>query len=151
MTDPASFDIRVKLQIYETIAGTAQAPDAAMVARALGSSPAEVEAAFQALGQKRLLVLEPGSTTSIRMAPPFSGIETPFRVAVQETVYYANCVWDALGIPAALHADGLVQAEDALTGEPLSVEVRRGRVVPQPYAVHFAVPASQWWDDIIYT
>jgi hypothetical protein len=66
-------------------------------------------------------------------------------------VYYANCVWDALGIPAALKADAIAEAADGYTGEPMILEVRNGEPVPQQCAIHFAVPAAKWWDDIVYT
>jgi alkylmercury lyase-like protein len=97
------FDTAVKLNIYETIARTTQASTSADVAKALNTSPEEVEGAFARLHKKRLLVPEPSNSSRIRMAPPFSGVETPFRVNVQDKSYYANCVWDALGIAAALH------------------------------------------------
>ena len=85
------------------------------------------------------------------MAPPFSGVETPFRVKVQDKVYFANCAWDALGIPAALHSDAIIEAADAYSGESMRLEVSNGQPAPQPCAIHFAVPAARWWDDIIYT
>jgi DNA-binding transcriptional MocR family regulator len=81
------FDTSVKLNIYEAIARTTRAPTSADVAAALSISPEEVEAAFERLHQKRLLVPEPGDPSRIRMAPPFSGVETPFRVKVQDKVY----------------------------------------------------------------
>jgi hypothetical protein len=145
------FDTTVKLNIYETIAATAQAPTAAEVARALGAAVDDVQAAFERLHQKRLLVPEPGDPARIRMAPPFSGVETPFRVQVGGRSYYANCAWDALGIPAALHRDALIHAADGYSGEPILLEVRDGKPVPQPCAIHFAVPAARWWADIVYT
>ena len=145
------FDTAVKLNIYETIAKTTKAPTSTDVAQALGARVEEVEAAFDRLHKKRLLVPEPGDLSRIRMAPPFSGIETPFPVKVQGKTYYANCVWDALGVPAALHADAVVEASDGHTGEPISVVVRNGRPVPQECVIHFAVPAARWWDDIVYT
>ena len=145
------FETAVKLRLYQTIAETTRVPDAAELAAALGSSVALVEEAFQSLSGKRLLVLEPGTSSRVRMAPPFSAVETPFLVRVGEKAYYANCAWDALGIPAALHRDAGVFASDAHTGEPLDLEVRGGKPVPRPCAIHFAVPAAQWWDDIIYT
>ncbi len=145
------FDTSVKLSIYEAIARTTRAPTSAEVAAALSASPEEVEAAFERLHQKRLLVPEPGDPSRIRMAPPFSGVETPFRVKVQDKVYHANCAWDALGIPAALHADAIVEAADGYSGEPMRLEVRNGQPVSQPCAIHFAVPAARWWNDIIYT
>jgi hypothetical protein len=145
------FDTTVKLHIYKVIAETTRAPTAAEVAAALNCPAVEVAAAFKRLYEKRLLVLEPGDASRIRMAPPFSGIKTPFLVEVGGKSYYANCAWDALGIPAALHADGDILASDAFTGEAMSLQVRHGGPAPQPCVIHFAVPAAQWWDDIIYT
>ena len=145
------FDTAVKLNIYETIARTAQAPTSAEVAQSLSTSPEAVAAALERLHQKRLLVPEPGDPSRIRMAPPFSGVETSFRVKVQDKVYYANCVWDALGIAAALQADALIEASDGFSGEPMMLEVRNGQPVPQSCVIHFAVPAAQWWNDILYT
>ncbi len=145
------FDTAVKLNIYESFAETARAPTSAEVGRALGAPVQEVEAAFDRLHEKRLLVPEPGNPSRIRMAPPFSGIETPFRVSAQGRRYFANCVWDAFGIPAALHEDAVVEGSDGSTGEPMTLEVRDGRPVPQPCVIHFAVPAARWWEDIIHT
>jgi hypothetical protein len=145
------FDTTVKLNIYETIARTTQAPTSADVAEALSTSPEEVEAALERLHKKRLLVPEPGNPSRIRMAPPFSGVETSFRVKVQDNVYYANCAWDALGIAAALQADAIIEASDGYSGEPMMLEVRNGQPIPQSCVIHFAVPAAQWWDDILYT
>ena len=145
------FDTAVKLSIYETIAETTYVPTSADVATALAASDAEVEAAFQRLHTKRLLVPEPGDPSRIRMAPPFSGVQTPFLLKVREKSYFANCVWDAFGIAAALHADAVIEASDGHTGEPLILEVRDGTPVPQECSVHFAVPAARWWEDIVYT
>jgi hypothetical protein len=145
------FDTAVKLKIYETLAATTQAPTSGGVAAALGASPRDVEAAFDRLHKKRLLVPEPGDPGRIRMAPPFSGVPTAFPVQVGERRYFANCVWDAFGISAALHEDAVVSAADAHSGEPITLRVRGGQPVPQGCVIHFAVPAARWWEDIVYT
>ncbi|HEX9654430.1 MAG TPA: organomercurial lyase [bacterium] len=145
------FDTVVKLNIYQTIAQTTKPPKSTEVAQALGASVDEVEAAFARLHAKRLLVPEPGDPSRIRMAPPFSGVATPFLVKIRDKSYYANCVWDALGIIAALHEDGVAAAADGHTGEAMALEVVNGQPLPQPCVIHFAVPAAKWWDDIIYT
>ena len=145
------FDTSVKLHIYETIARTTRPPTSAEAAEALNTTVEEVQAAFDRLHKKRLLVPEPGDPSRIRMAPPFSGIETQFRAKVEGKTYYANCAWDALGIPAALHQDGVIEAEDGHTHEPITLTVRDGNPVPQPCAIHFAVPAARWWEDIVHT
>ena len=68
------FDTSVKMEIYQTIVQTTQAPSAPAVARSLQRPVAEVQAAFLRLSEKRLLVLEPVDSSRIRMAPPFSGV-----------------------------------------------------------------------------
>jgi DNA-binding transcriptional MocR family regulator len=145
------FDTTVKLNIYETIANTTKMPSSREVASALGSSVNDVEAAFERLYQKRLLVLEPGGASHIRMAPPFSGIETQHLVKIEDKTYFANCAWDAFGIAAALKSDADITSFCPDCGESLSFRIRDGKPVQQEYIAHFAVPASQWWNDIIHT
>jgi len=147
----SDLETTVKLAIYQTIAETGRAPTSEELGVSTGFSESEVRSAFERLHARRLLVPEPGDPTRIRMAPPFSGIPTPFPVESRGKRYYANCAWDAYGIPAALHADAVIPASDAFTGEPLALEVRGGRPIPRPYVAHFAVPAARWWEDIVYT
>jgi hypothetical protein len=33
----------------------------------------------------------------------------------------------------------------------LTLEIKAGAPVLQPYVAHFAVPAGHWWDDLIFT
>jgi alkylmercury lyase-like protein len=144
-------DTKVKLAIYEIIAETGRVPNSSEVSRKLDINESEVLAAFGRLHAKRLLLPEPGDPTRIRMAPPFSGVPTKFPVEANGKKYYANCVWDAYGIAAALHCDAISRASDGHTGEPLTLEVKNGRPVLKPYLAHFAVPAAHWWDDLIFT
>ena len=141
----------VKLTIYAITAETGTVPDATMVARQTQNSEPAVREAFARLHARRLLFPEPGDPSRIRMAPPFSGVPTAFPVEALGKRYFAPCVWDAFGIPAALHADAISPAVDGFTGEPLTLEVRGGQPVPQPYVAHFAVPAAHWWDDLVFT
>ena len=145
------FDTSVKLNIYQMVARTTRMPTSIDVALGIGCSMADVEQAFQRLSQKRLLVLEPGSVSRIRMAPPFSGIETQHRVKIQDKVYFGNCAWDAFGIAAALKQDADIESACADCGETLRFQIRNGQALPQEGVVHFAVPAAQWWQDIVYT
>jgi hypothetical protein len=141
----------VKLAIYRTFAETTHAPSVADVAQQLGARVEDVQHAFGELHQKRLLVPEPSDPTHIRMAPPFSGVPTSFKVIVGTKTYFAPCAWDSIGICAALHDDGMVRTNDAHTREPINVVVRDGAPKPTPCVIHFAVPAAHWWDDIVYT
>jgi hypothetical protein len=151
MRKAMEFDTEVKLKIYEMTARNASIPNAAEVAYELGVPHKLILDSIERLSAKRLLVPEPGDSSRIRMAPPFSGIKTAFQVEVGDRSYYANCVWDAFGIPAALQMDGIIYAVDGFTEEPLQLEISGGRPRTLEYVAHFAVPAALWWDDIVYT
>ena len=144
-------DTKVKLAVYRITADTGKVPTSSDVAGKIDIDEDDVRAAFRRLHAKRLLVPEPNDPSRIRMAPPFSGIPSAFPVEAQGKRYYANCVWDAFGVAAALHADAVIPASDGFSGEPLTLEVRNGQPVSQPYVAHFAVPAAHWWDDIVFT
>jgi hypothetical protein len=144
-------DLKVKLAVYQITAESGSMPNAGAVAKAIGDSEQNVVAAFGRLHGKRLLLPEPGDSTRIRMAPPFSGVETAFPVDANGKRYYANCVWDAYGVAAALKADAIIPAHDGHSAESLTLEVRDGAPIPQPYVAHFAVPAAHWWDNLIFT
>ena len=148
---PGDLDTTVKLAIYRITAETGSVPNANAVAAVVGDSEQNVVASFARLHRKRLLVPEPGDPTRIRMAPPFSGVPTLFPVDARGRRYYANCVWDAYGVAAALNADAIIPARDGYSNEPLTLEVRNGSPILQPYVVHFAVPAAKWWADIVFT
>jgi hypothetical protein len=144
-------DVRIRNHVYSSFVrdGHARAPGEAAAELALPAS--EVEAAYRRLHDAHALVLHPG-TTEIRMLNPFSAVETPHRVESGGRSWFANCAWDALGIPAALHADGIVHSACADCGDPLELEVRDDRLARGgELLVHFVVPARRWWDDIAFT
>jgi Alkylmercury lyase len=145
------FDTEVKAAIYRWIADTTRAPEAGEIAEVLAAPASEVEEAFRKLFAKRVLFLESDGRT-IRMAPPFSAVPTQHRVRVGELTYFANCSWDSLGIPAALHEKADVFSRCEQTLEAIHLRVGRdGPENPEPVVAHFAVPAAKWWADLVYT
>ena len=144
------FDTTVKLAIYRATADSGRPPSAQAVAGIIGAAPAEVAEAFGRLRASRLLLLEADGVT-IRMAPPFSGVPTQHRVTVDGRDYYANCAWDALGIPAALHRPGLVRSRCEQSLEPLTLAVGVDGPEPSSWLFHCLVPAAKWWDDLVFT
>lgn len=144
------FDTSLKLAIYRHIAETARVPAVAEVAEAVGEDAGTVREGYRRLREKRVLVLEADGET-IRMAPPFSGVPTQHRVSLDGKEYVANCAWDALGVPAALHAKAEVLSRCEQSLEPIRLRVGGDGPEPEPCIVHFAVPAAHWWDDIVYT
>jgi len=144
------FDTQVKVTIYRFFAETGRRPSPKEVANRVGSNIPSVLAAYPRLRAHRVLVLEPDGS-SIRMASPFSGVPTDHVVVVHGTTYFANCAWDALGVPAALHSPGIVHSRCAQSGEPLNLAVGLDGPEHSDWLFHCLVPAAKWWDDIVFT
>jgi hypothetical protein len=144
------FDTSVKLAVYRAFADTGDAPPAAQVAAQLGCSTHDIRPAFARLQRNRVLLIEPDGET-IRMAPPFSGVPTPHRVEVGRQSYWANCAWDALGIPAALHQEAVVVSSCGQSGTPLRLQVGFEGPEPSQWLFHCQVPAARWWENLVFT
>lgn len=144
-------DLRIRNLVYSSFVRDGMAPTVSGTARALDVTHDIVEGSLRRLHDAHALVLHAGAT-EIRMLNPFSAVETPHRVEADGRSWFANCAWDALGVPAALHADARIESSCPDCGESLELEVREGRLVRgDDVLVHFVVPARSWWDDIGFT
>ena len=144
------FTTRVRVAILTILAETGAAPTPAGIAERLGSAVRPVLRAWGRLREGRAIVTgEDG--ISIRMANPFSGIPTGHTFEAAGIRYYANCAWDALGIPTALGCGGTVRSSCANSGESLCLEVTDDGPEPCDWVFHSLVPAARWWDDIVFT
>ena len=144
------FDTRVKLAVYHHFALTGVRPSPDEVAGPTGAAAADVLESYRRLRAQRVLVLE-ADGASIRMAPPFSGVPTQHVVRADGISYFANCAWDALGIPAALRKEALVESRCEQSMAPLRLEVGDAGPERSDWIFHCAVPASHWWDNIVFT
>jgi hypothetical protein len=141
-------DRDVRLAVYRKFVEEARPPTPPEIAVELGAATLDVEASIRRLADGHVLVLAPG-TPYVWMANPFSAIPTPFEVEVGDRLYFGNCIWDALGISACLHADAHIRTYCPDCSEPLSLDVRDGKLGSLAEGViHFTVPAARWWDDI---
>jgi len=144
------FDLQVKLAVYHHFAATGGRPSLDQIAEQVAADAGAVLEAYRRLRAQRVLVLE-GDGASIRMAPPFSGDATQHRVETGGVAYFANCAWDALGIPAALRMPATVHSRCEQSLEPLRLEVTAAGPGSSDWLFHCVVPAARWWDDIVFT
>ncbi|MEW5829252.1 MAG: organomercurial lyase [Chloroflexota bacterium] len=140
----------IRAFVYRHFADTTHAPGLDETAAAFALTQEQAASAFEDLHHRHAFFLAPGAH-EILMANPFSGIETPFRVHADGKTYYANCAWDSLGIPAALHADADVEAVCSQSRQPINLQVRAGHVSTSGALVHFLVPFEHWYDDLVFT
>jgi hypothetical protein len=147
-TEETLWDIRAF--VYRYIADSTRAPSVDETAAHFGLTHEEVASAYKELHNRHAFFLNPGML-EVLMANPFSNIETPFRVHTNGKTYFANCAWDSLGIPAALHSDADVEAACSQSGEHIALQVRDGSVSESDMLVHFLVPFKHWYDDLVFT
>ena len=146
-----AFDLDVRRHVYFSIVANGRPPSAGETASAFALGVPEVEASYRRLHDAHALVLHPDSV-EIWFANPFCFAPTPHRVSAGGRIWTGTCAWDALGIPAALHADGKIDSECACCGEPVNLRVEDGELVESAdLLVHILVPARRWWDDIGFT
>ena len=153
---------QVRAFVYSHFSDTTHAPSVDETARHFNISIEEVGEIYKELYNRHSFFLEP-ETLTIRMANPFSGIPTDFKVHANGKTYFANCAWDMLGIPAALHCDADIEAVCAESNESVKLEIRNGKVYAQgsvPAAedgglsellIHFPLPFAHWYDDLVFT
>ena len=140
----------VRAFVYQHFADTTHAPGVDETAKHFNLSNEEAGELYKELNNRHAFFLEP-ETLSIRMANPFSAIPTDFKVHANGKTYFANCAWDMLGIPAALHCDAVIDAVFTESNESVQLEIRNGKVTNSELLVHFPVPFARWYDDLVFT
>lgn len=148
--NPVDVDQALRLHIYRFWCEQGRPPTVAENARACGLSDAAALAAWGRLHDVHLILLE-ADGTRIRMANPLSALPTDFRVRVGRHWLFANCAWDAPGIPAMLQQDVVIEARCSPRGERLRFSVRAGELQAEEALVHFALPFRHWYDDLVET
>ena len=138
-------DLELRRRTYGFLVEHGRAP----AAHELGNAY-EVLEGWRRLDAEHAVVLNP-VTDELRMLNPFSAVPTAHRVRAGGRWWYGNCAWDALGICAALQTDGRVETSCPDCGDSLAFEVRDERPDDASLLFHCLVPASRWWDDIVFT
>lgn len=152
MTDPAALDRDVRVTIADCIRERGAVPSIAEVAARAAASEGDVAASFTRLAAARTMILRPG-TGEILSFNPFAAGPADFQVRADRREWTALCAWDAFGVAAALDADGLVLGRCAdVCGVPLEVRLAGDAVgALDGVVMQFALPARDWWKDIVFT
>jgi hypothetical protein len=141
---------QVRHFVYQNFADTTHPPSVEETAKHFNISNEEAKDLYLELHNRHSFFLDL-ETLKIRMANPFSGIPTDFKVTANGKTYFANCAWDMLGIPAALHTDAVIEAKFTESNQEVKLEVKDGKVTDGNLLVHFPLPFSRWYDDLVFT
>jgi hypothetical protein len=138
---------------YELIRGlveTCAIPARDELQRLLGCSSAELDRAFEELADAHGVVLHPASH-DVWAIHPFSLAPTVFLVESGRRQWWANCAWCALGITAIVREPCIITTTLGAEREQVQLTVKDGQVSPGDLVVHFPVPMTRAWDNVVYT
>ena len=160
---------QVRHFVYSHFAETTNPPSVNETAAHFNISAGEAGELYKELHNRHAFFLEPDQL-AIRMANPFSGIPTDFKVHANGKTYFANCAWDMLGIPAALHCDAIIDAVCTESNETVRLEIKGGQITKSrseanwtnyqstnsqstdsQLLIHFPLPFARWYDNLVFT
>ena len=142
-------DTKLRIYIYRFFIDRGRAPSVVEMAKGLRHPLKDVQAALQRLSETHAFVLQENG--ELWRAAPFSSVPTSFPVKIGRHSWYGNCIWDALGIPAMLHKDARIDASCGCCNFEMVLNVKDGQLLPHEGVGHFAVPAREWYQDIVFT
>jgi Alkylmercury lyase len=141
--------LELRRLIYDGAIERSTIPSKAELAAALTESDERVTGALGELADAHQLVLAL-DTGEVLMANPFSAVPTPFVVRIGARSWYANCVWDAMGLAAMIGAPALLDASCGCCGSAMRLAMAQECRDDDARVAHFAIPAAHWWDDIVF-
>lgn len=143
-------DATFRHAIYQFVATLGHIPKLRELAAALSRPKRTIRAGVPRLAQLHIVVLQPQSSEILRAAP-FWAVPTAFQVQSGKHSWWASCIWDALAIPAMLRSDARITTACACCDSAMQLTVREGRLLNANGVIHFAVPASRWYENIVFT
>ena len=143
-------DATFRHAIYQFVATLGHIPKLRELAAALSRPKRTIRAGVRRLAQLHIVVLQPQSSEILRAAP-FWAVPTAFRVQCGKRAWWASCIWDALAIPAMLQRDARISTACPCCDSPMELSVRNGGLLEAPGVIHFAVPASRCYENVVFT
>jgi len=143
------FDNRVRLFVYRFLLREERSPTVREIATGLRLPAPKVRGALARLSESHAFMLQENG--ELWRAAPFSCIPTVFLVTIGKRTWFANCIWDALGIPAMLNQDAEIKAACGCCNHDMPLEIHDGKLTSSKGVIHIAVPAREWYKDVVFT
>jgi hypothetical protein len=149
MADLSLADQDLRGLLTRLIATRGHAPSLPDLAEEAGLTIAEIEESLQRLHDAHALLLhphrcEPWAVHPFALSPGSCWVET------KERGYWANCLYCALGIAAALKSDAWITTRFGGEAETIRYRVEDGRLLDAEGVFHLSTPARFWWDNVVH-
>lgn len=148
-TNKSDLEHRLRMFVYRHLIRRQKCPTVAEMAKALGASTKNIRASLARLSESHAFMMQEDG--ELWRAAPFSCIPTPFPVKMGNKSWYGNCIWDALGVPAMLHKDAHIGAACACCNLDMPIEIKHDKLRSGEGLIHIAVPARDWYKDVVFT
>ena len=143
------FDNRVRLFVYRFLLREERSPTVREIAAKLRFPATKVRASLARLSESHAFMLQENG--ELWRAAPFSCVPTAFLVRVGKRTWFANCIWDALGIPAMLDQDAEIKAACGCCNHDMPLGIHDAKLSSSKGVIHIAVPAREWYKDVVFT
>jgi hypothetical protein len=149
MAELSLADQDLRGNLTRAIARLGHAPSIGDLAAEVGLAIEAVDAALLRLHEAHALLLhphlcEPWVVHPFALSPGSCWVETSKRG------YWANCLYCAFGIAAALRADARVTTRLGGEGRTALFRVAAGKLLDCDGVFHFSLPARCWWNNVIH-
>ncbi len=136
--------------ILQTIVSRGHAPTVVELSDRFSTSEPAMAASLQALADYHGVALHPDSS-EIWVAHPFSLAPTGFTVVAGERRWWGTCAWCSLGVVALVGGTATISTQLAWSGRQVQVRIEDSQLLDADYVVHFPIPMTAAWDNVIYT
>lgn len=126
------------------------APSIDDLSRLLNQPREAVVVGLRDLAEYHGVVLHP-VTSEIWVIHPFSTAPTNFWVESAQGSWWGNCAWCSLGIAALVAGDVTIISTLGGESKQVQIEIVDGSLTESEFLVHFPVPMTNVWDNVIYT
>lgn len=146
MLDP----IALRQFVYEDILAEGVPPSSARIAARFKVPQPDALRALAELKIGKTVLVHP-VTGEIWMAGPFSSVPTAYVVERDARQWWANCIWDLLGVAVLVGQPVQLHASCVGSGEPFVADLDPARGIASDWVAHFLLPAREWYTDIGFT
>jgi len=127
-----------------------RAPTIRELAAQFGCSEADARHGLRALADYHGVVLQPHSD-EVWVAHPFSTAPTTCVVKSDGRTWWGNCAWCSLGLAHLAGGSATIETRLGAIGDSVTIRLQHGTLLDTDYVVHFPIPMTRAWDNVIYT
>lgn len=144
-----SSDFEVRGALTSLIGELGFAPSSEKLAQQLSKPLEEIEASLNRLHAAHALLLHP-HVCRPWVVHPFALAPGSCWVQTANRGYWANCLYCAFGICAAVRSDAVITTRYGGEADSVKYVIKNGQAQESDDVFHLSTPARHWWDNVVF-